>query len=438
MLSLDLERLRREILDCERIRIAGKVHSANGIMSSTLRGALGDHCEVTDARGQRVLAEVVGFSDGLTHLVPYDPIDQVSPEMAVVRLGREMLVPVGKQLLGRVLDGLGRPLDGLGRVTGIDRRPVRKVPPAAMDRMRIRAPFVTGQRAIDGLLTCGRGQRVGIFSGSGVGKSLLLGEIAKGADADVNVIALVGERGREVKPFLDDCLGARGMARSVVIVATSDQTPLMRIRAARVAVTIADYFREAGNNVLFLLDSLTRLAMAQRKLGLWLGEPPSSRGHPPSVFQLLANIVECLGNSANGSITGLLTVLVDGDDLDEPVSDAVRSLVDGHIVLDRRLAEKGHYPAVDIGRSISRVASEIISEPHRHAARKIREILATYSEVEDLIRIGAYVKGTSPQIDKAIELRAAIDVFLKQGLGVHTPFDDTKAAMQRIAEKWPY
>jgi flagellum-specific ATP synthase len=307
-----------------------------------------------------------------------------------------------------------------------------------LERQRIREPFVTNIRAIDGILTCGRGQRVGIFAGSGVGKSTLLGEIAKGAQADVNVIALIGERGREVGPFLEDCLGPEGMARSVVVVATCEQTPLMRVRASQAAIAIADYFREQGADVLFMIDSLTRLAMAQRELGLMLGEPPSSRGYTPSVFQLLANTVERLGNAAVGSITALMTVLVEGGDLDEPISDAVRSLVDGHIVLDRKIAERGFYPAIDISRSVSRVAHEVIDREHALAARKLRAILATYQEVQDLIRIGAYVRGSSPQVDKALELMPRVEQFLRQDIGERSTFAQTREALLAIAAQWPY
>jgi flagellum-specific ATP synthase len=358
--------------------------------------------------------------------------------MTVEHLGRGLSVPVGDGLLGRVLDGLGRPMDGRGPLTCVTRRTLGNDTPPPMERARIREPFVTGQRAIDGLLTCGKGQRVGIFAGSGVGKSTLLGEIAKGSDADINVISLVGERGREVKPFLDDCLGPRGLERSVVVVATCDQTPLMRVRAAQVAITMADYYREAGKNVLFLCDSLTRLAMAQREMGLALGEPPSARGYTPSVFQLLATTVERLGNAARGSITGILTVLVDGDDLDEPVSDAVRSLVDGHIVLDRKTAEKGHYPAINVSRSISRIAHDVIDRGHKTAAQKLRAILATYAEVEDLIRIGAYAKGTSPQVDRAVELMPAVEAFLKQNVDERSTLADTKQTLERIAAAWTF
>jgi flagellum-specific ATP synthase len=347
-------------------------------------------------------------------------------------------VPVGDGLLGRIVDGLGRPLDGKGPLGNCRPRLVSQQAPAAMARARIRQPFVTGQRALDGLLTFGRGQRVGIFAGSGVGKSTLLGEIAKGSDADVNVIALVGERGREVRPFLDDCLGPDGLARSVVVIATCDQTPLLRVRAGQVATTMADHFRAQGRHVLLMLDSLTRLAVAQRELGLALGEPPSARGYTPSVFQLLANLVERMGNAADGSITGILTVLVDGDDLDEPISDAVRSLVDGHIVLDRRLAEMGRYPAVNISRSISRIAGDVTDAAHQEAARKFRQAMAVYEEAEDLIRIGAYAKGSSPPIDRAIELQPKIRAFLKQCVNERSTLAQTRAGLDEIAAAWPF
>lgn len=438
MLSLNLDQLSREIDHCKMFRTVGKIRSANGLITCTLPAAVGDQVEIVDRNQRAILAEVIGFSNGLAYLIPYEQAESIQPGMSVARTGRSLAVPVGEGLLGRVLDGLGRPIDGKGPIVGCARRPVRNDTPPAMERARILKPFVTGQRAIDGLLTCGQGQRVGIFAGSGVGKSTLLGEIAKGAEADINVIALIGERGREVRPFLDDCLGETGLKRSVVVVATCDQTPLMRVRAAQAAITIADHFRDAGQNVLFLCDSLTRLAMAQREMGLSLGEPPSARGYTPSCFQLLATTVERLGNAARGSITGILTVLVDGDDLDEPISDAVRSLVDGHIVLERRLAERGRYPAVAISRSVSRIAHDVTDKGQQLAALKIRAIMATYAEVEDLIRIGAYAKGTSPQVDRAVELMPAVEAFLKQNINERVSLPETRAAMERIASAWPF
>jgi flagellum-specific ATP synthase len=439
MLKLDVPKLCDRVRDRDRFHTAGKLRSATGvILSCTLPAAVGDQCGILTPGGREIPAEVIGFKDGLAYLVPYEQGEELSPGMTVVRKGRGLSVPVGDGLLGRIVDGLGRPVDGGGPLKGCEPRSVTQDAPAAMERARIRHPFVTGQRALDGLLTMGRGQRVGIFAGSGVGKSTLLGEIAKGCEADVNVIALIGERGREVRPFLDDCLGPQGMAKSIVVVATCDQTPLMRVRASQVAGTIADHYRAAGLNVMLMMDSLTRLAMAQRELGLALGEPPSARGYTPSCFQLLANTVERLGNAAVGSITGILTVLVDGGDLDEPISDAVRSLVDGHIVLDRRLAERGQYPAVSISQSISRVANEVTDAEHQKAARKMREVLATYADAEDLIRIGAYAKGTSPAVDKAVELRPAILSFLKQEMDERTDFAQTRAMMEQIAGAWPF
>jgi flagellum-specific ATP synthase len=439
MLKLDVEKLCRRVEARERFRTAGKLRSATGVMlTCSLPAAVGDQCAILTPAGRELAAEVIGFANGLAYLVPYEQGEELRPGMAVVRKGHGLAAPVGDGLLGRILDGLGRPIDGGGPLADCERRPVAQEAPAAMERARIVQPFVTGQRALDGLLTLGRGQRVGIFAGSGVGKSTLLGEIAKGCEADVNVIALIGERGREVRPFLDDCLGPAGMKKSVVVVATCDQTPLMRVRASQTAVAVADAYRAGGRNVLLMMDSLTRLAMAQRELGLALGEPPSARGYTPSVFQLLANTVERLGNDARGSITGILTVLVGGGDLDEPISDAVRSLVDGHIVLDRRLAERGQYPAISISQSISRVAPDVTDAGHQGAARKLREMLATYADAEDLIRIGAYAKGTSPPVDKAVELRPALLSFLKQEVNQRTAFAGTRAMMEQLAAAWPF
>jgi flagellum-specific ATP synthase len=438
MLNLDLDHLAGVVGRCELYRTAGELCSAGGLLTATLPAAVGDHCDILPPGGSPVRCEVIGFREGRASLAPFDPAEGVRPGMAVVRRGAGLSVPAGNGLLGRVIDGLGRPVDGRGPLTGCVPVSIHRTPPPAMERARVLEPFVTGQRAIDGLLTCGRGQRIGIFSGSGVGKSTLLGEIAKGSDADVNVIALIGERGREVKPFLDDCLGPEGLRRSAVVVATCEQPPLLRVRAARAALAIADQYRDAGKNVLFLADSLTRLAMAQRELGLALGEPPSSRGYTPSVFQLLATTVERLGNAATGGITAVLTVLVDGDDMDEPISDAVRSLVDGHVALDRRLAERGHFPAIGVARSVSRVASDVSGPVHQAAARKIRGILATYAEVEDLIRIGAYAKGTSLAVDRAIELMPAVESFLKQSIGERFSLAQTREAMERLAAAWPF
>lgn len=438
MLGLDLPSLNRRITDTPLFHMGGRLKSCNGVLTSTLQAAIGDQVHIMPKSGPPVLAEVIGFEDNLSHLVPYDQTDDLRPGMPVLRKDGGLLVPTGSALLGRVIDGLGRPIDGHGPLARSPMVPVNRPAPAAMERARVRTPFVTGIRSIDGLLTCGRGQRVGIFAGSGVGKSTLLGEIAKGSESDVNVIALIGERGREVTPFLEDCLGEEGMRRSIVLVATCEQTPLMRVRTTQASIAIADHFRSTGANVLLMIDSLTRLAMAQRELGLMRGEPPSSRGYTPSVFQELATAIERMGNAAVGGITALLTVLVDGGDMDEPVADAVRSFVDGHIVLDRKIAERGYYPAIDVSRSISRVATDVIDPEHKAAARKFRDVLATYDEVKDLIRIGMYQKGMNTKTDLAIEMMTEVDKFLKQDVGERAGYDRSRARLLQIASRWPY
>lgn len=438
MLGFDMSAMNQSISQTPLYSVGGRLRSVTGLMTSAIPAAVGDHCYIVPRKGEPVLAEVIGFEKDLAYMVPFDATEDLRPGMPVLRKGKGGTVPIGPNVLGRVIDGLGRPVDGKGPITGCRPIPLNRPAPAAMERARIRDPFVTGVRSIDATLTCGRGQRIGIFAGSGVGKSTLLGEIAKGSQSDVNVIALIGERGREVAPFLEDVLGEEGMARSIVVVATCEQTPLMRVRAAQAAIAIADHYREAGQNVLFVIDSLTRLAMAQRELGLLLGEPPSSRGYTPSVFATLANTVERLGNSSVGGITALLTVLVDGGDMDEPIADYVRGLVDGHIVLDRKLAERGFYPAIDVARSISRVASDVVDKPHAQAARKLRAIMATYAEVQDLIRIGAYVRGSNAQVDKAIELMPRLEKFLKQDVGERSSYEQTRQALFQLANEWRF
>lgn len=429
---------RKTIAACEPLRVGGHVVSARGLMlTCRLPAALNDRCEIVTGPDRRCLAEVVGFTNDLVYLFPYENADQVRPNMAVINRGHGVRIPSGPGLLSRVLDGLGRPIDERGPLRECRFRAHQMAAPSPLKRTRIRETFVTGVRAIDGLLTLGRGQRVGIFSGSGVGKSTLLGEIAKGSDAEINVIALIGERGGEVRPFIEDCLGV-GLAKSVVIVATCDEPPLMRVRAAQMALAVADSFRRGGKHVLLMADSLTRLAAAQQQIGIANGEPPSSRSFTPSVFQLLANYVECMGNSQQGSITGIMTVLVDGDDFDEPITDAVRSFVDGHIMLDRRVAETGHFPAINIGQSVSRVLHDVTDAPHQESARKIRAILATYAQAEDLIRIGAYQRGSSPAIDKAIELRARLLPWLRQGKNERSPKRTTQETMHQIAAGWTF
>ncbi len=431
-------RSRRAIANHEMVRVGGRIVSSRGLMlTCRMPAAVHDQCEIITGAGKTCLAEVVGFANDLAYLFLYENSDQVRPNMPVINRGHGIRVPVGPGLLGRVVDGIGRPLDDAGPLRGCRYRTTQLSAPSPLRRTRVRELFTTNLRAIDGLLTLGRGQRVGIFAGSGVGKSTLLGEIAKNCDSEINVIALVGERGGEVLPFIQDSLG-EGLKKSVVVVATNDDPPLMRVRAAQLGLAIADAFRRDGKHVLLMVDSLTRLAMAQRQIGIASGEPPSSRAYPPSVFQLLANYVECMGNAAVGSITGILTVLVDGDDFDEPITDAVRSFVDGHIVLDRKIAEMGHFPAIDIARSVSRLQHDVVNAQQQDAARKIRAILATYAQAEDLIRIGAYVPGSAAATDKAIELRQQLLPWLKQRKNERATLAQTCEAMNRIAAAWNF
>ena len=438
MISMNLERLKREVDAHDGFRVQSRLRIAENGLACALPAAVGDQCRILEPNGREVPAEVVGFSRGLARLAPFEFAEELRSGMPVVRMPQRRSVPTGNGLLGRVLDGLGRPIDDRGPIRPAENRLVRNVPPSPLQRERIERPFITGQKAIDSFLLCGRGQRLGIFAGSGVGKSTLLGNIAKTAEADINVICLVGERGCELRPFLEDSLGEEGLKKSVVVISSSDQLPMMRIRAVETAISIADSFRSRGANVLFFLDSLTRLAIAQRELGLSLGEPPSARGYTPSVFQLLANTVEQLGNSETGSITGFLTVLVEGDDMSEPVADSARSLLDGHIVLDRKLAEAGHFPAISISQSVSRAFLNVTNPAHQASSRKLRAIMAMYAEVQDLIRIGAYQKGTSPQIDKVRELIPSIMSFLQQSTGEQFKFAETRAAMDHIAAQWKH
>lgn len=366
--------------------------------------------------------------------MPLESTTSLTAGATVIGLNRQMMIPVGPRLQGRVLDALGQPIDGQGPLFFDDWVSIQKSSPNPMTRRPIEEPLVTGQKAIDGMLTIGQGQRVGLFAGSGVGKSTLLGEIARNAKSNVNVVVLVGERGREVRPFIENCLGPQGLSQSIVIVSTADQPPLVRIRSAQTGLTIADWFRQRGQHVLFMVDSLTRLAWSQRELGLSIGEPPSSRGFTPSAIQLLANLIEQLGTSEQGIISGILTVLVDGDDTSEPVADAARSILDGHIVLDRKLAEKGHFPSIDIASSVSRVARQITDANHQQQVLAIRDLLSEYREVEDLIRIGAYQGGTSNRVDLAIRLKPVIDQFLRQSPGQFVSYQQTLNELGRISE----
>ena len=404
------------------VRVVGTTVEAAG-----LNVRLGSICWIELEHGHLVSAEVVGFKDGRITMVPFGHLSGVRPGSIVRVREHQFRVPVGPGVLGRVLDGFGRPIDGRGPLNAV-MQDVGGEAPHPLTRARIRTPLATGIRAIDGLLTTGKGQRQGIFAGSGVGKSTLLAMIARHASSDVNVIALIGERGREVQEFIDEQLGPEGLARSVVIVATSDQSALLRIKAAEVATSIAESFRDAGNDVLFLLDSVTRLAMAQREIGLGAGEPPALRGYPPSVFSFLPRLLERAGNTDRGTITGFFTVLVEGDDMTEPIADTVRSILDGHIVLTRALAERNHYPAIDILGSVSRVMPSIIDAAHLRMAGAFRSSLAEHDSAKDLIEVGAYATGSNPAIDRAIELRPALEAFLCQDR------DDCSTVMSAVAD----
>jgi flagellum-specific ATP synthase len=421
------------LLDCQGtvVKVSGLTVESNGPVLG-----LGELCGIHIRDGKRVLAEVVGFRQDHLILLPLEHIGGISPGDTVTARSTPRYILLGEKILGRVLNGLGEPIDEKGALPDDEKRALDTASPAPLSRVKIKDPLSLGIRSIDGLLTCGKGQRVGIFSGSGVGKSVLLGDIANSSEADVNVVALIGERGREVLEFLDNDLGQEGLRRSVVVVATSDSPPIQRVKAAFVAVTIAEFFRDRGKNVLFMMDSLTRFAQAQREIGLAAGEPPATKGYCPSVFSLLPRLIERLGRAEVGSITGILTVLVENDDLTDPVADSARSLLDGHIVLSRKLAERGHFPAVDILASVSRLMPVVTSEEHKMAARKMREIYATYADAEDLINIGAFSPGSNRRIDGAVALIEKIRDFLVQSVRQRTGFTETVQQMQAITRHW--
>jgi len=412
----------------------GKVIQVIGlVIEATLPGGrMGELCNIYSENGEVIRAEVVGFKGDRVLLMPLDEIIGISPGSRVRRSPRPLSVAVGPQLLGRILDGLGNPIDGKGPIRSEQRQPVYNRPPNPLQRLRIKTPLATGIRAIDGLVTIGRGQRVGIFSGSGVGKSVSLGMIARYTDAEVNVIGLIGERGREVREFIERDLGPEGLRRSVVVVATSDQAAMVRIKGALITTAIAEYFRDQGMNVILMMDSLTRVAMAQREIGLATGEPPTTKGYTPSVFALLPRLLERAGYARIGSITGLYTVLVESDDLDDPIGDAARSILDGHIVLSRRLSTRGHYPAIDVLESVSRLRTEVTTPEQRRIAQNILEMLENYRESEDLINIGAYAKGSNPKVDKAIKNIEIINQFLRQGMNESASMEATWQKLMEI------
>ena len=426
------ERIRRT----RPLRLKGWVRNVVGIVleSQGPRVPVGELCSLRDSDGNELCrTEVVGFRGELMLSMLLGEATAVAPGMELVALGKSLTVRVGNALLGRVLDGLGQPLDGKPLPPGLEERSIYGSPPNPLQRQRVRHPIGTGIRAIDAFLTLGKGQRMGIFAGSGVGKSVLLGMIARNTSADVNVIALIGERGREVRDFLEKDLQQEGLRRSVLVVATSDAPALVRVKAALVATTIAEYFREQDFDVLLMMDSVTRLAMAQREVGLAIGEPPTTKGYTPSVFALLHRVMERAGTDEHGTITGLYAVLVEGEDMNEPIADAVRGILDGHIVLSRRLAAQAHYPAIDILESVSRVMPDIVSPEHLRAARTLQALLATYRESEELITVGAYQRGTNPRLERAIAAVERLIPFLRQDMHESSLFEDTVLQLLELA-----
>lgn len=433
-----IDNLPEEARDCwedaRDFRVTGRVREVVGLVVESIGPpgvSIGEMCSIRVPDGESVPAEVVGFEDNVVQLMPIGDVQGISSDSEVIASGSSFRIPVGDHLLGRVLDGRGNALDagpGLDRGKPI---PIYRDPPSSLHRQRITEPLATGVRAIDGCLTLGRGQRVGIFSGSGVGKSTLMGMISRFTDADVNVIALIGERRREVREFIEENL-RDAMDHSVVVVATSDQPPLVRKRASFIATTVAEYFRDQGRDVLLMMDSVTRVARAQREIGLAAGEPPATRGYPPSVFTFLPQLLERAGAAEDGTITGIYNVLVEGDDMNEPISDTVRGILDGHISLDRELASRNHYPAIDVLESVSRVMEEIVESDHQEAAGELKEVLSTYRDAEDLINIGAYEEGSNPDIDHALDHIDEVNDFLQQGIQETSDFESTRQQLKGI------
>lgn len=435
-MSEALDRVLKSIQGASPHRPEGVVVDIVGLILEVqgIRAGIGDLLEVDRTRGAPLLLEIVGFKAGRLVTTPLGPVEGVKAGDRVSLSARGSRVFVGEALLGRILDAFGEPMDGGPPLITTESYPMRQPPPSAVSRRSIRDSFSTGVRAIDGLLTLGRGQRVGIFAGTGVGKTTLLGMLCRTSEADVNVVALVGERGRELNDFIRDGLGPEGLARSVLITATSDMPPLVRARAAETATSIAEYYRDRGKNVLLVMDSVTRYAMAMREAALASGEPPATKGYPPSVFAALPRLLERAGTcGGTGVITAIYTVLVEGDDLQDPVSDAVRGILDGHIVLARTLAERNHYPAIDVLASVSRLAPIVMPQSQVRAAGSVRDLMATYREAQDLIQVGAYVPGSDTKVDASIRAQPLIDMFLRQGVREPTPVDQTRGAMDQLA-----
>lgn len=434
MLSIDFDMLNKTVAESRTLYSEGKVKKVIGLTIEVegIKAFVGELCTIYNDKNKPIMCEVVGFKEDDVILMALGELNGIAPGCKVVPQGRLLSVKCSDDLLGKILDGLGQPLQGESLKTGTY-YPLDQDPPDPLRRRRIKDILPTGVRAIDGFLTCGEGQRIGIFAGSGVGKSTTLGMIARYAEADVNVIALIGERGREVLDFIEKDLGEEGMKKSVVVCATSDKPALVRLKGAFTATAIAEYFRDQGKKVILMMDSVTRFAMAQREIGLAIGEPPATKGYTPSVFAKLPRLLERSGMSDKGSITAFYTVLVDGDDFNEPIADAVRGILDGHIVLSRALAHKNQYPAIDILNSVSRLMPEIADEAHKNAASQLRDLLSTYKNSEDLINIGAYVKGSNPKVDMAIQYYDHIINYLRQGIKEHTSFEDAKNRLITMA-----
>jgi len=436
MSRIDFSKYYNALEKADTLERAGRVTKIVGLAveASGPASKIGDICELFTLDGGRSMrAEIVGFRDGQTLLMPFGSLEGIGLGSYVVYTGKSLRVPVGRELVGRILDALGNPFDDLPEPKIDAYYPADNVPPNPLTRDRIKEVLPLGVKAIDGMLTVGRGQRLGIFAGSGVGKSSLLGMIARYAIADINVIVLVGERGREVRDFVEKDLGEDGLRKSVLVIATSDQPALLRLKCDMTGTAIAEYFRDCGFKVLLLMDSLTRFAMAQREIGMAAGEPPVSRGFPPSVFAILPKLLERSGMSDKGSITGLYTVLVEGDDMNEPISDTVRGILDGHIVLSRAIANSNHYPPIDVLGSVSRVMPDIITREHMGDYGNLKNMIAVYREAEDLINIGAYKQGANPEIDRSVKLHHPIQSFLKQAIDEHVTFEQTMEIMSGIA-----
>ena len=434
MINVDVEKY-LALKEKKYYRKLGKVSTIVGLTIESIGpdARLNDLCRITSDKsgGQEVMAEVVGFKDNRVLLMPFESVDGIGPGSLVENTGDVLRVKVGPEILGKVVDGLGRPIDG-SEIEHGEAYSVEAPAPDPMTRAIIHEVLPLGVKAVDGLITVGKGQRIGIFAGSGVGKSTLLGMFARNTKADINVIALIGERGREVREFIERDMGEEGMKRSVVVVATSDKPALIRNKAAKTATAIAEYFRDQGKDVLLMMDSLTRFSMAQREIGLASGEPPVTRGYPPSVYSEMPKLLERAGTAGQGSITGLYTVLVDGDDFNEPITDTARSILDGHIMLSRKLGHKNHYPAIDILQSISRVMSQIATKEHKQLAGKLKTVMATYNEAEDLINIGAYKAGSNKNIDFAISKIDKVNDFLTQGVDEKYDFEEEMQLLQEI------